>query len=437
MNLLVHRAITFSLIGLLATFVLVRGVLPAFQVIDTDFPNYYTAGKLVLEGGQLSRLYDDRWFQERIRTAGIDAVGKFSPFPPITALFCAPLALVPPQAALQILTVLSLGAVALSMVLLARILQWPARETALLVLFSGSALVNSLRFGQIYCLLSFLIILGFSLSQRGKPVLAGMALGLMLPVKYFPAVFIPYFLLKNDRRLLLSMIATAAVVFMSGIPVMGWEVHREYLFTVLPSHLGSHYTMQDPYSTAFQSWDSLLLRLFVQDPRSNPSPFWDARALYIGGKVVIIGGIVALLIVALYQLRRNSSAHRDRYSVALLGIVALLIAPGTATYHFVLLWLPVALLIDSLMQNGMTKLAAAAAGAYALIGFLPYSFFRQWEGYGPLSILAYPRLLLLTALFTLTLVGALSASGSLRWPWGTIPGRHGSGEAEESGRASR
>jgi hypothetical protein len=195
--------------------------------------------------------------------------------------------------------------------------------------------------------------------------------------------------------------------------------------------------MQDPYSAAFQSWDSLLLRLFVEDPLSNPSPFWDARALYVGGKLVITGGIVALLIVGLYHLWRNSSTQRDRYSVALLGIVALLIAPGTATYHFVLLWLPVALLIDRHMRDGLRKQAVAAAGSFALIGFLPYSFFRQWEGYGLLNILAYPRLLLLTLLFALTVVAALSVSGKLRWPRIVITGRPGSGEAPEAGRGPR
>ena len=47
------------------------GIVPAFSRIDSDFPNYYTSARLVIEGGNLTNLYDDAWFQKQIEREGI------------------------------------------------------------------------------------------------------------------------------------------------------------------------------------------------------------------------------------------------------------------------------------------------------------------------------------------------------------------------------
>jgi hypothetical protein len=72
----------------LAITCVVRGVVPAVTRVDTDFPNYLTAAKIVADGGSAERLYDDSWFQEQMRRYRIGKLeeGKFYPFPPPTAL---------------------------------------------------------------------------------------------------------------------------------------------------------------------------------------------------------------------------------------------------------------------------------------------------------------------------------------------------------------
>ncbi len=61
----------------------VRGIAPAVSRIDTDFPNYLTAARIVADGGPAARLYDDAWFQQQMRDYGIGdpKQGKFAPFP--------------------------------------------------------------------------------------------------------------------------------------------------------------------------------------------------------------------------------------------------------------------------------------------------------------------------------------------------------------------
>ncbi len=77
----------------------------------------------------------------------------------------------------------------------------------------------------------------------------------------------------------------------------------------------------------------------------------------------------------------------------------LLIAPGTTTYAFVLLWLPVALLIDYFRSGGARVPAYLIFCLYVLIGFIPYGHTYSFEGRGGLTVLAYPRLFLLLAMF--------------------------------------
>ncbi|MEK7672143.1 MAG: hypothetical protein AAB344_07990, partial [Bacteroidota bacterium] len=58
---------TFVLLIPLALFAIIKGVIPAFTQIQTDFPNYYIAGAIARTGVGVERLYDDAWFQEQIK----------------------------------------------------------------------------------------------------------------------------------------------------------------------------------------------------------------------------------------------------------------------------------------------------------------------------------------------------------------------------------
>src|SRR5215831_11056017 len=86
------RGIAIFLFVALTAIVAVRGIAPPFSRIDSDFPNYLTAAKIVANGGDTARLYDDAWFQDEMRRYGMNVAGKFSPFPPPTALLMIPFA---------------------------------------------------------------------------------------------------------------------------------------------------------------------------------------------------------------------------------------------------------------------------------------------------------------------------------------------------------
>ena len=405
MNSFFNRAWTTLLLLGLAAYLLQKGVVPALTAVDADFPGYFTSARIVVDGGDTSRLYDDGWFREQIRRYGLESAknpGKFAPFPPPTALLLVPLARFQPLTALRIVTVVSVLCLILSSFLLARILAWHPVDSALLVLSSGGAIITGLRCGQPYILIATACILGYYLYLRGRPWLAGLCLGLFVPIKYFPVLILACFALRKEWRVVLGGVVAIAAVGLVSIAVLGWQVHQVFLLEIFGNHLAGRLSLRDqgvPFTAVYQSFDTLFSRLFVFDPLQNPRPLVAAPILRTLSLVTLKGAIALAAVASLVKLARGSTSSFLAPSIGILAMLLLLLAPATATYMCVLLWLPVALLIDYFLARGAHALAYFILGAYTLIGFIPWNYTYLFEGRGGLTVLAYPRLFILLAMF--------------------------------------
>jgi hypothetical protein len=389
----------------LVVYVVWKGVVPALTAITSDFPEYFTSAKAVREGQDPLKLYDGAWFREHTRQYGVgppENPGNFSPYPPPTALLLAPLTGFKPLTALRIVTALNVLCLVCSMLLLSKIFSWRLLDSALFILLSGWALVSGLRFGHPYIFIATACLLGYYLYLQRMPLLAGVCLGVFLPIKYYPLFILAGFALRKQWRVLLGgVIAVSAVVFVS-IGVLGWKVHRFFLFNVLLNHLTGHLNPPDAFpsfSAQSQSIDTLFTRLFILDPARNPHPLLAAPLARSIAIAVIKGSLVFAAGTALLKLARGAATNAIAPTIGILGVLGLLMAPGSGTYACVLLWLPVALLIDYFLHDGARVPAYLILGIFAVIGFIPYGRTYPFEGHGGLSVLAYPRLLLLLAMF--------------------------------------
>ncbi|SRR5579859_431276 len=414
MRLYFRQLIAILLLAGLGMILAIRGIVPAISQVDSDFPNYFTAAKIVANGGDLDRLYDDQWFQEQMRhyQIGRQFEGKFSPFPPPTALLMVPLTRFTPLNALRVVTVVSLFGLIGSIILLARILAWRLVDSSIFVLLSGYAVLNALRLGQPYILISACCVLGYFARLKGRPLIAGLCFGLFSPIKYFPLVILIYFAFRKEWRVVLGGAIAIVAVALVSIGVMGWKIHQDFLFSVLGNHLTAHLSMQDPFAVSFQSFDTLFRRLFVYDAASNPQPFVASAAFASTGVAVTKGLILAATVLTLVRLNRVCGSAVGP-SIGLLGIVTLLLAPATATYHFCLLWLPIGLLIRYFLLEGAALFAYFVLGAYALIGFFPYGRSNLFAGRGALGMLAFPRLFLLFAMLVVSAYFIWSRAGAV------------------------
>jgi hypothetical protein len=401
MRLFYNRSVAIVLFAALATVLVARGIVPAMSKIDSDFPDYFTAAKIVADGGPVERLYDDVWFQQQMHryVPGSESIGKFSPFPPPTAFLLLPLTRMEPLDALRAVTVVSALCLAGSIVLLARILSLTLVESAVFILLSGYAVINTLRFGQPYIAVSLSCIAGYYAYLKNRPVLAGMCFGLFLPFKYFPAVILIYFAFRKDWKVVLGGGLVVSFIALVSIGVLGWRIHGIFLSSVLGNHLVGVLSEQDPYTASFQSFDSLFRRLFVYDAALNPRPWLVFPPLQSIGVSAAKASVVLAAFAALIKLARSGIATATAPSIGILGILTLLEAPATATYHFVLLWLPVGLLVHHFFCERDRASGYFILGTYTLIGFLPYGHTQRFEGRGGLTVLAYPRLFVLLTMF--------------------------------------
>ena len=382
MRLFYNRSVAIVLFTALVAFVAARGLVPAMSKIDSDFPGYFTAAKIVADGGPVERLYDDVWFQQQMRRYdfGSQRFGKFSPFPPPTALLLLPLARMQPLNALRIVTVASALCLAGSIFLLARILSLTWVESTVFILLSGYAVINTLRFGQPYIAVSLSCIAGYYAYLKDRPVLAGMCFGLFLPFKYFPAVILVYFAFRKDWKVVLGGGLVVSLIALVSVGVLGWKIHEIFLSSVFGNHLVGVLSEQDPFTASFQSFDSLFRRLFVYDAALNPRPWFVFPPLQMIGVLVVKASIMLAALATLIKLARSGIAAAAAPSIGILGILTLLEAPATATYHFVLLWLPVGLLVHYFFCEHDRASGYFILGTYSLIGFFTYGHTQPFEG---------------------------------------------------------
>jgi hypothetical protein len=385
-------------------FLFFYGLIPALQEVESDFPNYYTSSRLLIEGRDVSRIYDDDWFNSRIKEFGIDQQGKFSPFPPVSAFLMIPLAWLEPLTAKRIWTIVNFGFLLLILILLNRITGWKYILLGILILLGGMGLVNNFRFGQYYLVILFLIILSYYLWQKGQSVLAGILLGFAASVKYYPIIFLVPFTLRREYKTVVSALITILIITALEILVFGWAVFSDYIVDVLIPHLGGNLSSQSVYSTAFQSWNSLLNRMFIPDTMENPSPVFDGTAGYLILKICIHTLVIGTTIFTIIRLNRYQPSRALELQMAICGIMIMVLLPASATYHFILLLFPVILLL----QNDSLKLSPILSWmiilCYASIGFLQLVVPMNVEYNGLGILLAYPRLWIITFLFFISVL---------------------------------
>ncbi|MDE3057550.1 MAG: DUF2029 domain-containing protein [Bacteroidota bacterium] len=370
-----------------------------------DFANYYTASRLALSGGAGSlTLYDHFWFQNEIDKYFHNTLGSFIPFPPSTVLLLMPLAWLSPHAARISFVIVNMLLTAGIILMLGRITKLPLRLVAVLVLLSGISLWSNVREGQMYLLLVFDIAAALLLEQRGNYFSAGVLFGVMLPIKYITLLFVVYFLFRKNFTLFRGAVIAVIVVFAAGVFFTSVKLNEYYLAAILPQHLAGN--IQNPFAANFQSFHSLLNRLFVPNETLNPHPLasmqWLASWLTTAFPFFFLGMIIS----AIRSVSFSDDSEEISYVVSLLVTFGLATSPASASYHLFLLVIPI-VLISAIAMRGelefIQRRMASLVVLFAATNFLPLYKLYRFDGDSIFTLLAYIRLGLLTAFFLLLL----------------------------------
>ncbi|HWE51881.1 MAG TPA: glycosyltransferase 87 family protein [Bryobacteraceae bacterium] len=348
-----------------------KAFLPGWTRQTTDFPNYYTAARLVRQGAPLRLYYDWIGFQRQIGRAGIEGqLGSYIPQTPLTMIPVIPMAAMKPQNAKRAWLVLSLVFLLLTIELLSRITGFRRAVMWLLVFACWEPLRSNFVLGQYYVFLLFLFAFAAWALARDLDSSAGTIAGLILGLKLYAAPLMIWFAAQRRWRAAAGMAISTAACAALSILLFGWQDVWYFAAQVLPRALQGE--TLNPYHPGNGTLSTLLRVSLIAEPELNPHPLFHAPAAFF-----FLQPLVGLTLLAIPLLSAASLAW---------FLVALLIAsPNTASYTFILLALPVALALNKTPKRQWLWLLAP----YIAIGSpLPASL--TW---------AFPRLWLLCALY--------------------------------------
>ncbi len=384
-----------ALLTFLLLLFFVRGFIPAWNHLDSDFANYYLAARLYREGYPIERVYEWTWFQRQKDHAGIDRplVG-FIPSTLTSALTILPLTSLSPLQANRSWLVISLGLLFLSAAFLKRITNLAWRRTGVLIFLAIAPLHKNFLLGQVHVLMLLLLALAACLYFRNWRFLCGLAVATAAALKIYPALFLLFFLAKKQWRAVAGLSCGLAGAVLVSVRLFGADACRTYFREILP--FGLRGEIIDPYTTGWDSWNALLRRLFIFEPELNPAPVAHLPVLY----AVLHALLPTLIMVAfLWAISsERSRVSRQKLEWAIFCVLLLLLSSEPLPYHFVVLILAAVLVVDYLIARGQIAWTGAIVVLYAL-ACLPYDRVYRANPHGWENLLFFPRfsfMLLLT-----------------------------------------
>ena len=388
-----------ALCAALAT-LLWKGILPAWRVLNTDFPNYYLVARLLREGYSLDRIYDWIWLQRIKDHWGLNqSLVGFAGLTPFSALPIVPLSIFSALAAKRIWIVINLILLATSAELLRRSTSLTRLRVWILCLLAILPLRTSFLYGQMHLLVFFLLTMAYYFHRRNRELACGVCVALAGALKVYPLFFILYFFWKRQWRTAFATIGTAILIIIVGMLWIGPGPLYTYATQALPRSLQGE--VLDPYNLHAASGAALFHRLFLFEPALNPAPVFDSTALY----AIVYPLWQLLILLPLFAILRSSpiDPEREQMEWAAFLFALLLLSPVPSSYHFVVMILSITLFVDSLLRQNKHALALVAISLYFLVSVSGLSTSAH-RGSTLGTLLAFSRLWAGLALFVLFVI---------------------------------
>ena len=352
------------LVAMVATFA-IKGFVPAWRQLNSDFPNYYLVARLYRAGYPLERVYDWTWLQRQKDHQGIDqGLVSFIPSTLLSGLAVAPWSSLPPLEAKHRWLVLNLALLLLTGLLLVRLTRLGWERAMLLMFMAFIPLRNNFLFGQMHVVVLLLLTVAAWLFFRNSQFVSGISLAAAAALKIYPALFLIYFAWKRQWRAVAGLIIGLTGVAFTSLYLFGKDACLLYVRRVLPAGLRGE--TLDPYNPAWNSWTALLRRLFIAEPELNPLPVAHLPWLYAVLQPLIYAFIFVVFMWAIGSRKRDTPGTKIEWAAFLFLLLFLSSQPGS--YHFVALILTAALVVDYLLAKRRMIQVGIAIVIYVLIG---------------------------------------------------------------------
>ncbi len=262
---------------------------------------------------------------------------------------------------------------------------WPIMAAlVLLVRFQPAA--DSISYGQIDAILLYGFVIAWLAAQRGKDDLAGGIIAILSLLKVYPVLLFGLFLMQRRWRALRGAVIAGLIYMLIAVVTIGWDVHRIYLFEVLPRISGGTAWIENQTLNGFMS------RLFALHIASEKFEHpWVTLVTYTFFAVTL--GIALFLSRSVKQVRTQTGIGRVSSLLPLqfsLFIVLMIMAVPTAWIHYHTITIFVFAMFIRFADDHIPLVRVIMlAAAYALLSYgNQWSFFND-DVMSRLSILGY------------------------------------------------
>ena len=316
-----------------------------------DFRVYYAAGQIVSEG----------------RSPYTNDTGSlpYAYAPVFAYMIFWPLAKLPYEWAARLFLLLNWVAAAAFVLLCIRTVRAsiaPSTDRFLLALLAliptGAYLRYNLYLGQVGTLVSLACVAWLYCWRSGRQGLGGLALALAIALKIYPALLLPFMLLRRDIRGLAGCCAGLAMLFLLPALWVGFSdlvpLHAEWIDFNLQK--------QDPAQTIRYSNQSILSFLARLPFISNGYELYSADNLKILMQwypaIVVAIAAIAYGYIAIDQKRwRNAGSEQARTlaHVSLLFLLMTVVTPRAWPHNFAIELLPALMITAALLEGAKPK----------------------------------------------------------------------------------
>ena len=264
-----------------------------------------------------------------------------------------------------------LNCVLLALAVIAWLRMWriPPRSLAVagvLVALNYRPIADTIAFGQIDIALLLVLALALWALRERRDLLAGVAVAFGTMFKIYPVLLLPFFVVKRRWYALAGWVLGMAALNGLALAVMGWGIHREFLFEVMPRIGGTTPWVEN------QAISGVLARL-VAAP--NIDSFRDPTVVMLANGLAL-AGLALVSALSLRPAEPTSARYALQYSQFLLLMV--LVIPASWMHYETLLFVPFAALLLHWRDRPIDlRVAAVLALSFALTGFG-----NQWSFYG-------------------------------------------------------
>jgi len=274
------------------------------------------------------------------------------------------------------------------------------------IAFMGLAfqpVLDNMWHGNISGLIFVCFCLSYWLLRRQRSFLAGLALGLIVPLKFYPGLFVLYFAWRRNWSFVAGTVISSVALFVVSLFTVGWAGNLAYFQMVWAE-------LQSGGIPAFnnQSISGFLLHTFTQGDVNG----WQNMGVPPWLTIVRLVLVLALIAAVIWALRRRPEGTADPtlaqdLDLALVISVMLLASPITWYHYYVWLLFPLIVMVDAFLSRTAvdTRRPVWLAIGYGLMVVQGISMIR------PFAAQAIQDVWVLRVLLSLSFFGAAILTG--------------------------